>query len=163
MERDENKSAHLHRHVSAKETPWLRTFLTQAALFLCLFAAINIGQPQIKVTVSSAPDLEELSRFGPSTDFYFVSVAGGSRPIESQSRLLKQVCVLSISLIDEHACNLAIICVICHGYKVIIVCISKGAWDCYIPGFWLIGIIISIVFKCLFLLFITCLHTKEAS
>jgi hypothetical protein len=88
MEGDES-SAHLHG--AAKEAPWLRTFLAQAALCFFLFAAFNIGQPQIKVPLSSAPDLGEARSFGPSTEFYFVSVAGGSRSLESQSRLLKQM------------------------------------------------------------------------
>ncbi|XP_078157833.1 calcineurin-like metallo-phosphoesterase superfamily protein isoform X2 [Carex rostrata] len=88
MEGDES-SAHLHG--TAKEVPWLRTFLTQAALCFFLFVAFNIGQPQIKVPLSSAPGLGEERSFGSSTEFYFVSVAGGSRPLELQSRLLKQM------------------------------------------------------------------------
>jgi hypothetical protein len=102
----EESSVYLHG--PGKEAPWSRTFLTQAALCFFLFAAFNIGQSQIKVPVSSAPDLGELSSFGPSTDFYFLSIAGGYRSLDSQSLLLKQVDGISISLIDEHVCNMSI-------------------------------------------------------
>jgi hypothetical protein len=126
----------VYQHGSGKEAPWSRTFLTQAVLCLFLFAAFNIGQSQIKMPVSSAPDLGELSSFEHSTDFYFVSVAGGSRSLESQSRLLKQVGGISISLIDEQPCNMAISCVIEHGYYLLAYdsLYWKGACDCYIPG-----------------------------
>ncbi|KAJ3699034.1 hypothetical protein LUZ61_002739 [Rhynchospora tenuis] len=80
-----------HHHGRAKEVSWLRTFLTQAALCFFLFAAFKIGEPQIEVPLSTAPDLGSVRSLGPSTDFYFLSVAGGSRPIESQSRLLNQM------------------------------------------------------------------------
>ncbi|KAJ4816453.1 Calcineurin-like metallo-phosphoesterase superfamily protein [Rhynchospora pubera] len=83
----------VHHHGRSKEVSWSRTFLTQAALCFFLFAAFNIGEPQIEVPLSSAPapDLGSVRSVGPSTDFYFLSVAGGSRPIESQFRLLKQM------------------------------------------------------------------------
>ncbi|KAJ3695447.1 hypothetical protein LUZ60_000824 [Juncus effusus] len=77
--------------VVAKKTPWSLTFITQAVLCFFLFVAFNIGQSQtqVKVPLSNGEDLRLVTK--DSDDYYFISVTGGSRPLELQSRLLKQM------------------------------------------------------------------------
>ncbi|KAL8493000.1 hypothetical protein ACS0TY_024273 [Phlomoides rotata] len=63
-----------------KEKSWVCTLITQLSLCMIAYIAINIGQPQ-KLTH------EERS----ANDIYFISVAGGFRPLEEQTLLLQQM------------------------------------------------------------------------
>ncbi|KAL0358301.1 UNVERIFIED_CONTAM: hypothetical protein Sangu_0679500 [Sesamum angustifolium] len=67
-----------------KEKSWACTLITQLSLCIAAYIALNIGQPQ-KVTHGS------ISSVGGSTDMYFISVAGGFRPLEEQDLLLQQM------------------------------------------------------------------------
>ncbi|XP_020550975.1 uncharacterized protein LOC105166369 isoform X2 [Sesamum indicum] len=67
-----------------KEKSWACTLITQLSLCIAAYIALNIGQPQ-KVTHGS------ISSVGGPTDMYFISVAGGFRPLEEQNLLLQQM------------------------------------------------------------------------
>ncbi|KAL0451641.1 UNVERIFIED_CONTAM: hypothetical protein Slati_1142200 [Sesamum latifolium] len=67
-----------------KEKSWACTLITQLSLCIAAYVALNIGQPQ-KVTHGS------ISSVAGPTDMYFISVAGGFRPLEEQSLLLQQM------------------------------------------------------------------------
>ncbi|KAL0403997.1 UNVERIFIED_CONTAM: hypothetical protein Sradi_2040500, partial [Sesamum radiatum] len=66
-----------------KEKSWACTLITQLSLCIAAYVALNIGQPQ-KVTHGI------ISSVGGLTDMYFISVAGGFRPLEEQNLLLQQ-------------------------------------------------------------------------
>ncbi|KAK4415045.1 hypothetical protein Salat_2611600 [Sesamum alatum] len=67
-----------------KEKSWACTLITQLSLCIAAYIALNIGQPQ-KLTHGS------ISSAGGPTDMYFISVAGGFRPLEEQDLLLQQM------------------------------------------------------------------------
>ncbi|XP_011084008.1 uncharacterized protein LOC105166369 isoform X3 [Sesamum indicum] len=71
-----------------KEKSWACTLITQLSLCIAAYIALNIGQPQ-KVTHGS------ISSVGGPTDMYFISVAGGFRPLEEQNLLLQQAAMFS--------------------------------------------------------------------
>ncbi|XP_068648868.1 uncharacterized protein [Aristolochia californica] len=60
---------------------WACTLLTQAALFIALFAAFYLG---IYFQRSNHTDIE-------ARDLYFISVLGGHRPLRQQTHLLEQM------------------------------------------------------------------------
>lgn len=60
---------------------WVCTVITQLSLCLAALIAFNLGRPWEK-------SISNCSRF---LDIYFISVRGGFRPLNQQTRLLKQV------------------------------------------------------------------------
>ncbi|KAL0291002.1 UNVERIFIED_CONTAM: hypothetical protein Scaly_2542000 [Sesamum calycinum] len=67
-----------------KEKSWACTLITQLSLCIAAYIALNIGQPQ-KDTHGSISNV-----CGP-TDMYFISVAGGFRPLKERDLLLQQM------------------------------------------------------------------------
>ncbi|XP_022888141.1 uncharacterized protein LOC111403755 isoform X2 [Olea europaea var. sylvestris] len=66
------------------EKSWLCTAFTQLTLCIAFYVVLNIGQPQNHTYGNS-------KNGGRKIDMYFITVAGGSRPLEQQTLLLKQV------------------------------------------------------------------------
>ncbi|KAJ8753105.1 hypothetical protein K2173_017644 [Erythroxylum novogranatense] len=67
-----------------KKRPWLCTLFTQLFLCIALYIALNLGRPP-RFTYRNS-----YSNGGP-LDTYFISVKGGYRTLEQQSRLLKKM------------------------------------------------------------------------
>ncbi|PIN09064.1 Acid phosphatase [Handroanthus impetiginosus] len=67
-----------------KEKSWVCTLITQLSLCVAVYIALNVGQPQ-KYTHG------KISNGGRPIDMYFISVAGGFRPLEEQALLLQQM------------------------------------------------------------------------
>ncbi|KAL2502504.1 Calcineurin-like metallo-phosphoesterase superfamily protein [Forsythia ovata] len=67
-----------------KEKSWVCTVFTQLTLCIALYIALNIGQPQKRIYGNRKNE-------GRPIDMYFISVAGGFRPLEEQTLLLKQM------------------------------------------------------------------------
>ncbi|XP_059635478.1 uncharacterized protein LOC132277657 isoform X2 [Cornus florida] len=63
-----------------KKQSWVWTCLTQLSLCFALYLALKMGQPHNHNTSLSRP-----------IDFYFITVTGGSRPLQQQTHLLKQM------------------------------------------------------------------------
>ncbi|KAL2481170.1 Calcineurin-like metallo-phosphoesterase superfamily protein [Abeliophyllum distichum] len=70
--------------VEMKENSWICTIFTQLTLCIALYIALNIGQPQKHIFGNSKNE-------GRPIDMYFISIAGGFRPLEEQTLLLKQM------------------------------------------------------------------------
>lgn len=66
------------------EKSWLCTAFTQLTLCIAFYVVLNIGQPQNHTYGNS-------ENGGRKIDMYFITVAGGSRPLEQQTLLLEQV------------------------------------------------------------------------
>ncbi|KAJ7979627.1 Calcineurin-like metallo-phosphoesterase superfamily protein [Quillaja saponaria] len=66
-----------------EKTSWACTIITQVSLCCALYLAINLGQPQNFVYRQRNEKIP--------LDLYFISVTGGFRPLEQQTKLLKQM------------------------------------------------------------------------
>jgi hypothetical protein len=74
-----------------KRSPqWRRTLAVQAALCLALYAAFNLGVPQL-IPPGGGGGVDALQRGARGGDIAFLSVAGGERTAVGQARLLRQV------------------------------------------------------------------------
>uniref|UniRef100_A0A1D1Z9Z7 Killer cell immunoglobulin-like receptor 3DL2 n=1 Tax=Anthurium amnicola TaxID=1678845 RepID=A0A1D1Z9Z7_9ARAE len=72
-----------------REPSWWCTLLTQASLCVVLYVALNIGRPQMARRGNERGG--DISRPWSHLDLYFMSVRGGSRPLEPQAQLLRQM------------------------------------------------------------------------
>lgn len=103
---------------------WLPTLAAQVSLFLALFIALQLGQPQKLLH-------HDRSKNAP-LDLYFISVRGGFRNFNQQSQLLKQVGFSAIFL------------VYLSFFKYFIFFLSYANFI-YLFIFWLVGLIIWLV------------------
>lgn len=87
----------IHRHSLQRKRPsWVSTVVVQVLLCVAFYVAITVWFPRAR---SRNTELFKRKNgisdifVARSTDLYFLSVRGGSRPVHSQTQLLQQVCM----------------------------------------------------------------------